>query len=55
MSNGANAVLVVRDSLPEHIKDLEAELEKAIARVHEINKQIALARTLTQIVPPEAL
>jgi hypothetical protein len=50
--------VLVRDHLPEHIKDLEAEHDKTVARLWEINVELAKARTMlaaaTQDKPQDA-
>lgn len=47
----ANPVLVVRDSLDEHIADLKDERNKCISRLTQLNNAIAIAESLKAIVP----
>lgn len=54
MANGPNPVLLVRDHIPEHIHELEEEREKVIARLREINGELALSLTLLAVNPPPA-
>ena len=53
MPSGPNPVLLVRDHLPAHIQDLETRLEKAVGTVREIQLELATARTLLAVAPPE--
>lgn len=46
MATGPNPVKAIQDHLPEHIKDLEAQVDKAVARVRELQIDLAIARTL---------
>lgn len=46
MANGPNPVKAIQDHLPEHIKELEADLTKAVARVRELQTDLAVAKTL---------
>lgn len=51
MAGGPNPVLVVRQHLPAHVAELEDELDKAVARVQEIQTALAVARTLLAVTP----
>jgi hypothetical protein len=50
-SNGPDPVLIIKNHLPEHIRDLEAELDKAVAKVRDLQTDLAVARTLVAITP----
>lgn len=50
MANGPNPILLVRDHMPEYIADLEAEQAKTVERLREINAELAVARTLQEVV-----
>lgn len=52
MGNGPNPVLVVKQHLPQHIADLEGELDKAVSKVREIQEELTVARTLQAVTPP---
>jgi hypothetical protein len=51
MANGPNPVRLVADHLPEHIADLETELNKTVLRVRELQVELSVARTLLAITP----
>lgn len=46
-----NPVLLVTTHLPDHIKDLETRLERAVSKVRDIQQELAVARTLLAVVP----
>lgn len=52
MANGPNPVLLVRDHIPEHIRELEEERDKLIARLREVCDELALASLLLAVNPP---
>jgi hypothetical protein len=52
-SGGPNPVRLVADHLPGHIAELEAALVRAVAKVRDIQLELATARTLLAVAPPE--
>lgn len=52
MANGPNPVLLVRDHLTTHIRELLEERAKVVARLREINDELALSETLLAVNPP---
>ncbi len=50
-NNGPNPVKVIHDHLSDHIRELEADLDKTVARVREIQGELAVARTLQAVTP----
>lgn len=52
-NSGPNPVMVVRDHLPAHIQELEAALDKAVAKVRDIQLELATARTLLAVAPQQ--
>jgi hypothetical protein len=46
-------VRLVADHLPGHIAELEAALVRAVAKVRDIQLELATARTLLAVAPPE--
>ncbi len=52
-TSGPNPVKLVLDHLPEHIADLEGQLDKAVGRVRDIQWELATARTLLAVAPKE--
>lgn len=53
VSGGANPVKTVTDNLPAHIADLEGDLKKAVGEVLKIQSELAVARTLLAVSPPD--
>lgn len=53
MASGPDPIKVIQDHLPEHIGDLETELEKAVARVWELQRALTKAKVLLAVAPPE--
>jgi hypothetical protein len=53
VGNNANPTLIIQQNLPEHIKDLEAELAKIVGRMLEIQKELTTCRTLQLVTPVE--
>lgn len=51
-NSSPNPVLLVTTHLPEHVRDLETRLERAVSKVREIQQELAVARTLIAVVPP---
>jgi hypothetical protein len=50
-NSSPNPVLLVTTHLPEHVRDLETRLDRAVAKVREIQQELAVARTLLAVVP----
>lgn len=44
-NSGANALIVIRDTLPPTLADLTAERNKLVAKIRELNEQIVEAET----------
>lgn len=48
-NGGPNPVLLVRDHIAEYIRDLEDERERTLARLREIDDDLAVARRLRDV------
>lgn len=54
MANGPNPLLVVRENLTPHIDELEERRARLCAELLDVTHELALARTLQQMLPPDA-
>lgn len=50
---GPNPTRLVADHLPAHIAELEADLKAKVGEVLKIQVELAVARTLLAVSPPD--
>lgn len=53
-SGGANALLVIRETLPGTLAELQAEREKLILQLRKIQEQISEAEMHLAVSPPDS-